>query len=756
MADFLDDEPVAEGETADDGEGVEHEYRELLDKIEAREKEFKDGWWKQAEAAVSLYDSDKVGANGQNDTTPYNILYSNTEVLLPSLYSSTPKPDVRTRFKGQDLKPIPELVERYLTVLSDPSNPGTEDLDGAMAENVLSSLTAGMGFVRLRHYPDRPIPITFEAGHYKGLIWGKARKWSKVPWIAFRHELTKDEFFAQFKIADEAKAKFTDTEDDSTTTGEKGEQEKFGSTVVYEYWNKAERKICFLCPDWQGILVEEGKDTLKLQDFFPLPGMLLLTLKPGKLVPIPLYVYYQNQAEELNRVTVRLNRVLSAIRVRGAYNGLLGEDMKTILQDGELENALIPAKEAGMLAQNGGFDRHIWLLPIEKLIIVAQQLYAARQQIKQVIYELTGISDIIRGSSVASETATAQDLKNKWGTVRLRKMQGAVAEYVRDLYRLAVDAGTEVIKPKDWLLITQLPIATSIQKQQAQQQMQMLTMQAQQAMQMGQQPKPPDPKILKAAQEPSIEELLAKIKDDANRTFTINVQSNSTVDLDTAQDKQEVQEFMNAMGQLLSGLGPLAQLGPTGLEAAKQILVSVCQRFKFGLQIVDSIQGIQPPPPPQEKSPELDQKEKDLAQKEQQLTQAEQKLVEQKSQLEDILRQIETAKKEFASQVKIANAEAAAREQVFAAKQATAQAQAGAQHVQRKSEMVVADVSRKEQQAKETVQKVQSQQPDMKPVVQAVTQLQEMMGQLAQIVEQVSRKPKRLIKGQDGSWTPEF
>lgn len=573
-------------------------YADYLEKIQAREKEFKSKWWKTAESAVKMYDAEG-DQNGSDN--PYNILYSNTEVLLPSLYSNTPKPDVRTRFKGADLKPIPEVVERYLTILSDPADPGIESLDQAMSENVLSSLTAGMGFVRLRYYADRPVPVAFEAGHYKGLIWGKARKWSKIPWLAFRHELSKEELFSQFGIgkADQADFNVSDeVEDDEDKSKPLG-------TVVYELWVKKTRKIYYLCADWNKILLEEEEDNLQLAGFYPTPGMLLLTAKPGKISPIPLYQYYRNQAEELNRVTTRLNKVLSAIRVRGAYNSLLGDDLQKILSDDQLENALVPATESGaLMSQSGGFDRHIWLLPLDKLITVATQLYQARQQIKQVIYELTGISDIIRGSSVASETATAQDLKNKWGTIRLRKMQKLVADYVRDLYRLSVDCSSKVIPPEKWKEMVQMDIPLQSEKQLAQQQMQFMAQQQVQAAQMaqmqGQQPQPPqppDPKLIKTLQSPSMEEILQKISDDANRTYTINVQTSSTVDMDTATDKQEVQEFMNAMGQLMSGLQPLASLGPSGLEASKAILIAVCQRYKFGLQIVDSLEAIQAPPP---------------------------------------------------------------------------------------------------------------------------------------------------------------
>ncbi len=562
---------------------------DALDAVKTREQEFSTGWWKTGETASELYCSEP---KKESETSPYNILYSNTEVLLPSLYSATPKPDVRTRFKGMQLKPLPEMIERFLTVASDPGQPGEDHFDMAMADAVLSSLVPGLGYVRIRYVEDKSFPLVYESGHFKTILWGKASRWAKVPWLAFKHQMKKEQMVEQFQLKPEDVAV---NYKPSTET----EEEK-DDCCVYEFWDKKTRMVYFLCEEWMPKLLKHSEDPLGLVGFYPTPGLLLLTAKPGKLSPTPLYVYYKNQAEELNRVTVRLNKVLSAIRVRGAYSSLMGKDLERLLEDSELENALIPASETALLAQGGGFDKLIWMLPIEKLITVAQELYKARESIKQVIYELTGISDIIRGSSVASETATAQDLKAKWGTVRLRKMQKIVGDYARDLFRMSVDCGSDHIPPEKWKEITQLELPTAQEKSVAQQQLAYMQQQIPLMQQMGQTPQPPDPKLLAMAQSPSIEELLAKIKADANRTFVVNIQTNSTVDLDTSQDKAEVSEYMNAMGQLMSGLQPLMALGPTGIDAMKGILIAVSQRFKFGIDVSEVLGKLQAPPPPQE------------------------------------------------------------------------------------------------------------------------------------------------------------
>jgi hypothetical protein len=568
----------------------------LLSQVQEREKEFEQGWWKKADEAMKVYCIDSADRK-HADESPYNILYSNTEVLLPSLYSATPKPDTRGRF-GPDAKlsPLVQLIDRFLTVTVDASSPGLESFDSSMSDATLSSLVPGMGYVRIHNTPSASIPITFVSGHFKTLVWGKASRWSKTPWASFKHSMPRAKVEADFSLT-EGK---DEVELDGWLPPEGGERASDSDNVeVYEIWVRSERKVYFVCDSWRKKLLKVSEDPLGLVGFYPTPGPLLLTAKPGRLSPVPLYQYYLNQAEELNRVTTRLNKVLSALRVRGAYNTLLGADLEKILASDELENGLVPAQESGMLAQGGGFDKHIWLLPIEKLVTVAQQLYQAREQIKQVVYELTGISDIIRGSSAASETATAQNLKDKWGSVRLRKMQGIVANYSRDLFRMVVDCASEHVPPQVWKQLTQAPLPLEAEKQAALQRKQQLMQMQAMVPQMPGQPQQPPPELQQLEQTisaPSIEFLLAQIKSDANRAFIINIQSSSTIDLDTATDKGDIAAFMNAMGQLLGGIQPLLALGPKGQQAAMAMLAGVCERYKFSLPIATLLRQVEGPP----------------------------------------------------------------------------------------------------------------------------------------------------------------
>lgn len=590
----------AEEATAKDGKMSEETGQKWINRIIARRDAFKKSWWKCASQAQEMYDMEKgYDPASQN---PFNILYANTEVLLPALYSNTPRPDIRTRF-DQEKDQIAQAVERLLVAIVDDNTPGTGTFDDTMTSAVLGALVPGGGFGRLRYYPEAVCPFQFESGHYDQFLWGYATSWAKVPWICFEHALSREAVLEQFGedgVKPENLKELPKQED--LDAGEKKKEEP--TYDVHEVWIKSERKTVFLCDEFETKVLREVDDVLKIENFFPTPGLLALIQKAGSIEPTALYEYYKEQARELNQVTVRLSKVLSAIKVRGVYNTILGKNMETILDQNDGENKLI-ASDIPFGTDSNGFDKHIWTLPIDKLIIVAQQLYVGRQEILKVIYQITGIADIVRGSSAASETASAQQIKDKWSGVRLRRSQKLVANYARDMLRLVVDAASSVLKPEQWAAITQLDYPTQEEKEAAIAQLRDQAMaaqeQAQQQADPTQPPLPPsepDPELVEKAEMLSWEEIVSALQSDRVRAYVIDIETNSTIDPDAQIDKQEVAEFLGGMGQLAPMVQLLAQ-APGGAEVAKEILIAVSSKFKLGRALTNALQKLQAPQGPE-------------------------------------------------------------------------------------------------------------------------------------------------------------
>jgi hypothetical protein len=386
---------------------------------------------------------------------------------------------------------------------------------------------------------------------------------------------------------------------DSETGKAPADSEGVKFAEVWEIWDKDERTVYFISPGHPTEPLKEVEDPLELHGFFNCPQPLTFVAKVSSLIPTPLYKLYEEQAKELNRVSARINKLIGALKVRGFYDSTL-EGLDQLMTRGD--NTLLPAQNVAAMLQGQTLEKAIWLFPLEKLINVLQQLYVQRQQTKQVIYEITGISDILRGSSVASETATAQNIKNQWGTLRLKRMQKLVMRYVRNCLRLMVEIGVKKLSQQTIAAMTGIELPTNTQKAEAQQMLQM--MQAQQseqaylAQQQGQQPPPPQQppeNLTKILSSPSWEDVLGILQDDLQRGYRIDIETNSTVDTEATEDKEDMGEFMNAIAQFMNGIGPMVTEGTMPFGAAKSMLLAIVRRYRFGTEVEDEINAMQPP-----------------------------------------------------------------------------------------------------------------------------------------------------------------
>ena len=631
----------------------------------------------KAQAVTRLYEGDK------RDENSFNVLYSNTNILLPACYNQLPRPFVDRRFKDPDpqAKLAAQALERLLAALEDPGDEEYDPFDSLLEQAVLGALVPGQGVTRFKYDaqitapaakkdtgkgetkddedadeksqadsgvkdqagPGKdilPVPgekVQYETAcgedvDYDMVLFGYARTWKCTPWVAYIHFMEKEDAEKSFgkETADllvysqqnqivegwkKRKPNYEDVEDEA----QRGTRPV---AVVYEIWHKEKKNVVFYAPSVKDRLLHEVDDPLELSGFFPQPQPLVFHLKRSKQTPTPLYTLYEEQAKELNRLTMRINRILHAMKVRGFYDGSLKE-LKNLLNSDD--NTMLPAMNAAALAEQD-LSRRIWMMPLKDLIVVLQQLIPARETVKNTIYEITGISDIMRGDTQASETATAQNIKNTYGTLRLNQFRKKVQLYARDCLRILGEIACKHFSVESFAKMTNLDFALPKEVEQAKKMM----MYAQQMMQqlqspMGaaspsspgppspgnpaqsQQPPPIPPQLQQMVQQaqavlqkPAWADVVGLLRDNLQRNYRIDIETNSTIAADTAEDKANIVEAVGVIGKMFQQLAPLAQQGALPVAAVKQIILTVARRFQFGRQVEDELNQMpnQLPPPP--------------------------------------------------------------------------------------------------------------------------------------------------------------
>lgn len=598
---------------------VIHWLNEISD-AKKREKDYR----KEGERILKIYGGEK------KNEVPFNILYSNTETLEPALYSNTPRPVVQRRFKDEDPlgKASAHAGQRGLEFLLDTNVEGYETFDDGMNAAVLDALLPGRGITCIKYdYKEgeltgsvddgTPTPEGVEPTPYKTselvcidtrswnrVYFGYAKKWSKVPWIAYEEHIDKTESERLFGAEIAAKLVYTDNDDaergeqhdDNDDEKHKGERK---TVCVYQIWDKETKKIRYISAQYADGYLKVEDDPLGLTGFFNCPRPLQFLRKSNDLMPVALYALYENQARELNNITRRINTIVGAIKAKAIYDSTLATDLDALMKADD--TTMVPSDQTASLSAEKGLQNAIWFWPVEKLIEVLAQLYIARDACKKVIFEISGLADIMRGQSNASETLGAQEIKQSWGRLRLKRIQKEVQRYTRDLLRMMLEVAASKFSEETWAKMTGLPFLTTSQREQVDQVAAAVKVQAAQMAAAGQQPTPQQLQQLQQLQaelaKPVWGAVLEMLRDDTQRAYRIDIETNSTVEAEATEDQKNIAEVMNALGQFLNGVTPLVVKGALPFNAARAMMLAIVRRFRFGPEIEDEIKQMQQPQP---------------------------------------------------------------------------------------------------------------------------------------------------------------
>ena len=117
----------------------------------------------------------------------------------------------------------------------------------------------------------------------------------------------------------------------------------------------------------------------------------------------------------------------------------------------------------------GGSKEVIVWLPIDMIATTITALVALRKQVIEDIYQIMGLSDIMRGSTDPQETLGAQRLKTQYGSTRIRDKQQELVRLAKDLVEITLEIVTEKFDEVTIIEMsqTQLPTKQMIDEQSA-------------------------------------------------------------------------------------------------------------------------------------------------------------------------------------------------------------------------------------------------------------------------------------------------
>lgn len=410
------------------------EIKKWQDRISTAEKHY-DAYHRLVKETREYY-RDKASENKKSGR--YNIFWSSIETLKPFLYFKQPKPYVERNNKTAS--PVEALACQILEKALE-WDLAQFDFDSVMKYARNDFLISGTGIVWEKYRPqfqdvvlEDGIQAQVKSAEQVDTVYldpaffiadcDKVGIWEDVTWIAKKIFMTKQSAIDTFgeNIAF-----------DIVDTGEKDYQKK--EICVYEIWDKSTKKVYWLSKENKSKFLKVADDPLGLKGFFPCPKPIFATMTNDSIIPVPDYSMIKEMLAELDGVNDRMRLTLKALKVSGCYDNSFPE-LKGILNK---DVTLISVSDFQKLKDNGGIRGIIDFAPIDQYVAALDQLAARRQDIIAKIFDVTGVSDIMRGNSDPNETATAVTQKTNFGTLRNQDRQNDMQRFIGDLFRIKAE-----------------------------------------------------------------------------------------------------------------------------------------------------------------------------------------------------------------------------------------------------------------------------------------------------------------------------
>ena len=533
--------------------------------IDYAEKEL-EKYHKQAHRVIRRYIDERDAT--ETAAKWFNIFNTNVGIMEASLYANIPTADVSRKFLDMN-DDVGRVASNILQrcIQQDMSTPDC-DFDQMMRHCVADRLVPGLGtaWVRLETetaeqeaLEDGTIP-TDEMGEpltkitdqevcidyvfWEDFLWSPCRVWAERRWIARKVPMTRDALIKRFG---EEVGKKIPLDYGTKSEADKGTPKNvlLKRACVYEIWDRESKKVIWFSKGHDELL-DTKDDPLQLEHFEPCPKPLFANLTTSNCKPKPDYVMIQDQYSELDETNNRISLLIIACKVVGVYDKS-ADGIQRMLTEG-YDNILIPVDNWAMFAEKGGVKGQVDWLPLDVVVAALSQLNAHREAVKQQIYELTGISDIVRGNTKASETLGAQELKSKFASVRIQKLQDEVGRFAEEILQIKAEI---LVKHFDPLILARMSNAENMV--------------------------PEDQQLVVPA--------LQLLKSGEEMSWRVTIQSDAMAITDFTAQKAERTEFLNATATFLQSAATVGQNAPDLIPMMAKLLQFGVAGFRVGKDV---------------------------------------------------------------------------------------------------------------------------------------------------------------------------
>lgn len=589
------------------------ELKSWLDDVAKYDREFKK-WEGRVEKIIKRYRDDFRNSGQGYAMAKFNILWSNVQTLTAATFAKLPKPDVSRRFKDND--PVGRVASLILERGLDYEIQHYTDYRSALKNCVQDRFLGGRATAWVRYEPhfkaaEKGLPtdglqvtedvdegdeqLDYECAAVDYVHWGEfghsvARTWEEVNRVWRKVYMTKEALIERFGeetaklIPMDAKIPMEQDRYDNMAGMDALER-----GCIYEGWDKSKKQAVWFTKGVKDFL-DVRDDPLGLEEFFPCPKPMFSTMTNNTLVPIPDFTLYQDQANELDILADRIDGLVKALQVKGVYDSSEGA-LARLFTEGE-NNSLLPVKNWQAFSEKSGLRGAIDIVDLTPIANALQQAYRAFDQVKGQVYEITGISDIIRGNTQATETATAQQIKGQYASLRLKQYQEEVAYFATQILQIKAQIICKKYSPDTLLQI-------SAADQLSQQDQQMI----------------PQAMALLIGQERMMNPDATESPNPL-RSFRIEIAADTLIYVEEQEEKQARMEFLQANGAFMEKA--MQMIGASG-KFAPAVVPVIMEMWKFGVaafKVGKNIEGAfdeatqkimqiaaqpEPPPPPDPK-----------------------------------------------------------------------------------------------------------------------------------------------------------